>query len=144
MDSHYRRAAWWQLYLLGLAMIGLLVIEARAALSALGHQALAIGTLLVAYGLMDRWVRANKLALLQGTGAQESRARVSRGSLAGYAPWTLPAESGLAEDGSGNPDPGEAVGAAWTAVAIASGGNGDREWGQAAAPVAAPAERSEG
>ncbi len=60
-ESH---PSWWQLYLLGLGMIGLLVLGALAPLSERGHQAAAIGTLLLVWGLVELWLRANTAALL--------------------------------------------------------------------------------
>jgi hypothetical protein len=56
--------SWWQLYLLGLGMIGLLVLGALTPLSERGHQAAAIGTLLLICGLVELWLRANRRALL--------------------------------------------------------------------------------
>jgi len=58
-------ASWWQLYLLGLGMIGLLVLGALAPISERGHQAAAIGTWLLASGLLGIWLRANAAALLR-------------------------------------------------------------------------------
>jgi hypothetical protein len=57
--------SWWQLYLLGLGMIGLLVLGALLPLSERGHQAVAIGSLLLFWGLVELWLRANMAALLR-------------------------------------------------------------------------------
>jgi hypothetical protein len=51
METEDRRPAWWQLYLVGLVMIGLLVLGATAPLSELEHQAAAIGALLLVFSL---------------------------------------------------------------------------------------------
>ena len=64
METEDRRPAWWQLYLVGLAMIGLLMLGATAPLSELGHQVAAIGALLLVFGLVALWLRANTPALL--------------------------------------------------------------------------------
>jgi hypothetical protein len=64
MKTENRGPAWWQLYLLGLVMIGLLVLGAWAPLSEIGHQMAAIGTLVVVYGLIELWLRVNRRALL--------------------------------------------------------------------------------
>jgi len=58
-------ASWWQLYLLGLGMIGLLLLGALAPLSELGHQLAALGALLLVYALVGLWLRANTAALLR-------------------------------------------------------------------------------
>ena len=59
-----RRPAWWQLYLLVVGMIGLLVLGARAPLSEFDHEAAAIGTLVLGFGLAEYWLRANSRAFL--------------------------------------------------------------------------------
>jgi hypothetical protein len=64
--------SWWQLYVLGLAMIGLLVLWASDPLPEGGHEVAEIGTVLLACGLVELWLRANRSALL----------RVSRRTLA--------------------------------------------------------------
>jgi hypothetical protein len=58
-------ASWWQLYLLGVGLIALLVLGALAPISERGHQAAAIGALLLASGLVGVWLRANAPALLR-------------------------------------------------------------------------------
>jgi len=65
MRETRNRPSWWLLYLLGLAMVGLLVLGARAPLSERGHEAAAIGTLLLAGGLVELWLRANTAALMR-------------------------------------------------------------------------------
>jgi len=64
MRKEERRPAWWQLYLLGLGMAGLLVLGAWAPMSERGHQAAAIGVVLLFGGLVEVWLRANRRALL--------------------------------------------------------------------------------
>ncbi len=65
MRNEKSHASWWQLYLLGLGMIGLLVLGALAPVSELGHQLAALGALLLVYALVGLWLRANAAALLR-------------------------------------------------------------------------------
>jgi len=76
MKHQDRRPAWWQLYLLVVGMIGLLVLEARAPLSEFDHEAAAIGTLVLGFGLAERWLRANSRAFLHA--GAEALVRQSR------------------------------------------------------------------
>jgi hypothetical protein len=64
MRKEMHHPSWWQLYLLVLGMIGLLVLGTLAPMSERGHQAAAIGTLLLGWGLVELWLRANTAALL--------------------------------------------------------------------------------
>jgi hypothetical protein len=57
--------SWWLLYLLVLGTIGLLVLGALVPMSERGHQAAAIGTLLLTWGLVELWLRANTAELLR-------------------------------------------------------------------------------
>jgi hypothetical protein len=68
MRKQRNRPSWWLLYLLGLGVIGLLVLGARASMSERGHEAAAIGTVLLAGGLTEVWLRANRRALLHVEG----------------------------------------------------------------------------
>jgi hypothetical protein len=58
------RPRWWQLYLLGVGTIGLFVLVARAQLPERGREAAALGALVLLYGLIHLWLRANSQALL--------------------------------------------------------------------------------
>jgi hypothetical protein len=64
MTNRKDRPSWWQLYLLGAGVVGLLVLEARASLSERGHEAAAIATLLLVFVLVELWLRANTAALM--------------------------------------------------------------------------------
>ena len=68
MRKETHHPSWWQLYLLVLGAIGLLVVGALAPMSERGHQAAAIGTLLLVWGLVELWLRANTAALLHVSG----------------------------------------------------------------------------
>jgi hypothetical protein len=72
MKPTCRRPAWWQLYLLGLAIVGLLILGARAHLSPSGHELAAIAALVAVYGLIELWLRANWRGLVSA-GLEESR-----------------------------------------------------------------------
>lgn len=130
MNSQDRRPAWWQLFLLVPIMVGLLELDARAPLSERGHTAAAVGILVLVWGLVGLWVRANKLALMRANELvallRESREKVVRENagrecLPAYVPRTMPLETG-----TGRND------------------NGDRDPSQAAEAVSAPGEREEG
>ncbi len=55
-----RKPVWWLLYALIPLLIGLLIIEHDLVLSLLGHELVQIGILVVVFGLMALWVRANE------------------------------------------------------------------------------------
>jgi hypothetical protein len=124
MDTRDRRPAWWQLYLLGLVMIGLLVLGAWAPLSVLGHQVAAIGALLLAYGLVALWLHANRPALLrvsklllaQQPDQKTVRETFDEEQVPVYISWRLPPE-----------------------IDRIAGGNGDQRAEQAAEATSAPA-----
>ncbi len=110
METHDRRPAWWQLYLFGFFMVGLFVLGARAPLSELGHQVAAIGTLLLVYGFVGLWLRANRPALLRVSKlilVQRPRQKVVREtpdeeSMPVYAPWRLSLETETVAGGNGD------------------------------------------
>lgn len=61
--SKNSRPKWWQLYLTFPLLIALFVLDARLRISVRGHQALQIGILLLVYGLIHLWLKANASAL---------------------------------------------------------------------------------
>jgi hypothetical protein len=63
MFSSNIRPKWWQLYLTFPLLIVLFVVENRLKISTRGHQAVQIGILLLIYGLVHLWLRANAAAL---------------------------------------------------------------------------------
>ena len=85
-----RRPAWWQLYLLGLAIVGLLILGARAHLSPSGHELAAIATLLVVYGLIELWLRTNWRALVSAGMEEQRQAPPVRRTLVAPEPDHLP------------------------------------------------------
>jgi hypothetical protein len=54
---------WWQLYLTFPLLIALFVAESQLEISSRGHQAVQIGILILVYGLIHLWLRANSSAL---------------------------------------------------------------------------------
>ena len=63
MSTNYARPKWWQLYLTFPLLIALFVFEIHLKLSERGHQALQIGIILLVYGLVHLWLKANARAL---------------------------------------------------------------------------------
>jgi len=63
MSSQDLRPKWWQLYLIFPLLIALFVVENRLKISARGHQVVQIGILLIIYGLVHLWLKANSAAL---------------------------------------------------------------------------------
>jgi hypothetical protein len=57
------RPKWSQLYLTFPLLIALFVVDARLRVSARGHQIVQIGILLLVYGLVHLWLKANASAL---------------------------------------------------------------------------------
>ena len=57
------RPKWWQLYLIFPLLIALFIQEARFRISTRGHQAVQIGIILLVYGLIHLWLKANAAAL---------------------------------------------------------------------------------
>jgi hypothetical protein len=63
MSTQYARPKWWQVYLTLPLLIGLFILDNRLELSIHGHQALQIGIILLVYGLIHLWIKANARAL---------------------------------------------------------------------------------
>jgi hypothetical protein len=63
MDGH-ARPAWWQCYLIGLLMIGLLVFDYWLPVSDGAHKILAVGILCGCFRVISWWMRANRAALI--------------------------------------------------------------------------------
>jgi hypothetical protein len=144
MHSRDGRPAWWQLYLLVPVMIGLLVLQARAPFSELGHEAATIGVLLLVYALIGLWLRANERALLRGPVEKVARREWGQESLQVWVPWTPPPETRMARNGNGDRDPGQAALAVSATMEMAKGGNGDHDPSQVAESVSEPVKREEG
>ncbi len=84
---------WWQLYAtFPLAMV-LLVLEHRLPLSTGGHQAVQIGIVLVTFGLIHLWLRANAAALMEADWEQ-NRWKIASTEFHSSWPPATPAEGG--------------------------------------------------
>ena len=68
MSRKQDRPAWWQLWLLGLGVLGLLAWEALAPMSERGHGLAAVATVLLAWTLVEGWLRAHRRAMLHVDG----------------------------------------------------------------------------
>jgi hypothetical protein len=74
MPKH-RRPAWWPLYALLPLMAGLLAVEHRAALPPGWHTAVRVVIVLVIYGLVWLWLRANAVQQLWSAEETDTRER---------------------------------------------------------------------
>ena len=63
MSSNQTRPKWWQLYLIFPLLIALFAVDTQLKLSTRGHQAIQIGAVLLIYGLVHVWLKANARAL---------------------------------------------------------------------------------
>jgi hypothetical protein len=57
------KAKWWQLYISFPVLLGLFVLDTHLRLSDGGHEALQLGSLLLEFILIQRWLHANSSAL---------------------------------------------------------------------------------
>ncbi len=65
MYSSNSNPKWWQFYLTFPLLIALFILDSRFRISTRGHQAVQIGIILLVYGLIHLWLKANRSALLQ-------------------------------------------------------------------------------
>ncbi len=63
MLSNEARPKWWQVYLTFPLLVGLFMLDNRLKLPSRGHQAVQIGIILLVYGLIHLWLKANASAL---------------------------------------------------------------------------------
>ena len=59
MSSKYAQPKWWQLYFALPLLIALFMLDHSLTLSTLGHQAVQIGILVLVYGYVHLWLKAN-------------------------------------------------------------------------------------
>ncbi|MCE9646175.1 MAG: hypothetical protein K8S20_09270 [Chloroflexi bacterium] len=64
MTTNGARPKWWQVYLTFPLLVGLFMVDTRLKLSSRGHQAVQIGSILLIYGLIRLWLKANATALM--------------------------------------------------------------------------------
>ena len=63
MSTNFARPKWWQVYLTFPLLIILFMADSRLKLTTRGHQAVQIGIILIVYGLVHLWLKANARAL---------------------------------------------------------------------------------
>jgi hypothetical protein len=63
MSSSNLRPKWWQLYLTLPLLIVLFIVDNRLRITTLGHQVVQIGIVVLVYGLIHLWLKANASAL---------------------------------------------------------------------------------
>jgi hypothetical protein len=63
MNTSTARPKWWQVYLTLPLLIVLFIFDSRIKISERGHQAVQIGIILLMYGLVHLWLKANETAL---------------------------------------------------------------------------------
>jgi hypothetical protein len=63
MTSSNTRPKWWQVYLTLPLLVALLVVDSRLKISTRGHQWVQIGIILLIYGFVHMWLKANASAL---------------------------------------------------------------------------------
>ena len=63
MSSSNLRPKWWQVYLTLPLLVALFVVDSRLKISVRGHQTVQIGIVLLVYGLIHLWLKANASAL---------------------------------------------------------------------------------
>lgn len=63
MTSSNTRPKWWQVYLTLPLLVALFVVDRQLNISTRGHQAVQIGIILLVYGFVHLWLKANASAL---------------------------------------------------------------------------------
>jgi len=64
MNKSSIRPAWWFLYLCIALVLGLFWLEAKLPFSAAGHTWAEVGLVLILYGLVTAWLKANEAAMI--------------------------------------------------------------------------------
>jgi hypothetical protein len=72
MTSTNLKPKWWQLYLTFPLLIALFVLDARLSLSIRGHEAVQVGIVMLVYGLIHFWIKANSRAFIRSYMHDES------------------------------------------------------------------------
>ena len=72
MSSQYAPPKWWQIYLTLPLLIGLFILDNRLKISSRGHQVVQIGIILLVYGLIHLWIKANAKTLSEMDRSQYS------------------------------------------------------------------------
>lgn len=74
MFSSSSHPKWWQIYLTLPLLVVLFLVDSRLKISSGGHEAVQIGIVLLVYGLIHLWLKANARALRQMDQGQYRRA----------------------------------------------------------------------
>jgi hypothetical protein len=94
MTEERRRPSWWQLWLL-LPVFGILAFsEARASLSPAGHRVVEVAIILVVYGLVSVWLRANRARVLHESRDSLAQTRAETVIYLPSAPGTIAGNNG--------------------------------------------------
>ena len=72
------RPAWWFLYLSIALVLGLFWIEAKSPFSAAGHTWAEVGLVLILYGLVTAWLKANEAAMIAEEREKYKRMRLTK------------------------------------------------------------------
>ena len=64
MKRDFTRPKWSLLYLSNVLVLGLFWLEAKASLSETGHKLVEVGLVIILYGLMMVWIKANEVSLI--------------------------------------------------------------------------------
>ena len=73
MPSQHARPKWWQVYLTLPLLIAMFALDGRLKISTRGHQVVQIGIVLLIYGLIHLWLKANASALSEMDREQDYR-----------------------------------------------------------------------
>ena len=76
MSTQYARPRWWQVYLTFPLLVVLFMLDNRLKLSSRGHQMVQIGIILLVYGLIHLWLKANATAL-SGMDQRQAHGRIT-------------------------------------------------------------------
>src|SRR5215468_1132976 len=63
MSSKELRPKWWQLYLTFPLLLALFAVDNRLKISTRGHQIVQVGIIVIVFGLIHQWLKANSTAL---------------------------------------------------------------------------------
>ena len=89
MSKKNQHPRWWQTWSCLLLFGAVCFLEARAPLSAFGHKAFLIGSVLLVYGLLALGLRANQGTLLRGAYDELTRHMAHGPAWAGQEPTVL-------------------------------------------------------
>jgi hypothetical protein len=103
------RPVWWKLYLIVAIGLALMVLDAKAPLSELGHEITECGLLLLIYALVGLWLRASQLGLLQVPRDRIGQHSASELHPVAYVMQAFPSEAVAGGNGDGRHEPTRAI-----------------------------------